>query len=298
MTNQTHNKQTKLIRNFLVLVAILILSVLIFKREVKLHFDGSRSLQDVYYQTSLGPRIPGSEAHKKVIEWIVDTVEDQGWSADIQETSYNDVRVQNIVAKNRPGTPHIILGAHYDSRMYADRDPDPSKKSNPVPGANDGASGVAVLTEIIRVLPKNFEKNLWLVFFDAEDNGNIPGWDWILGSQAFARDLSAKPNSVVIIDMIGDKDLNIHYEKNSDVELTLEIWEVARTLGYAEYFISSPKYSILDDHIPFVQSDIPAIDIIDFDYAYHHTTHDTADKVSAQSLQIVGEVLLAWLLQN
>jgi len=275
---------------------LLILTAL--NREVDIIFDGDRALQDVYYQTALGPRIPGSEAHEKTIDWIVQRAENNGWIIEIQETDIYQTHVRNIIAKNRSEMPEVIIGAHYDSRMYADKDPDSQKWTEPVPGANDGASGVAVLLELTRVLPKDIEKNIWLVFFDAEDNGNIPGWDWILGSQAFVQDYAINPEAVVIIDMIGDKDLNIHLENNSHAELSREIWDIAAKMGYNKHFIPTPKYSILDDHIPFIEAGMRAIDIIDFDYAYWHTTEDTPDKLSAESLEIIGKVLHTWLLQK
>ena len=128
----------------------------------------------------------------------------------------------------------------YDSRMVADQDPDPAKRSEPVPGANDGASGVAVLLELARILPEDFPGTVWLVFFDAEDNGNIPGWDWILGSTAFVDGLQGKPDAAVIIDMIGDADLRIPYERNSDPPLMGEIWNAAAAQGYEEIFVSEP----------------------------------------------------------
>lgn len=273
------------------------LLILTGKEEVPT-FSGERALQDVYYQTALGPRVPGSEAHESIIEWITNKSSEAGWVVDIQETTINNIQIKNVVAKKQDGAPEIIIGAHYDSRLYADKDPDPSKWIEPVPGANDGASGVAVLLELARTLPTDLDANVWLVFFDAEDNGNIPNWDWIQGSQAFVRDLRERPEAVVIIDMIGDKDLNIHFESNSDIGLSNEIWATAESLGYQSIFIPTPKYRILDDHIPFVQAGIPAVDIIDFDYAYWHTTQDTPDKVSAESLQVIGDVLTTWLLQK
>jgi Zn-dependent M28 family amino/carboxypeptidase len=135
---------------------------------------------------------------------------------------------------------------------------------------------------------------IWLVFFDAEDNGRIQGWDWILGSRAFVDGLSGKPDAVVIVDMVGDMNLEIYKEKNSDQELTESIWGVAAQLGYHQ-FKPTPKYAMLDDHTPFLQAGIPAVDIIDFDYPYWHTSQDTADKVSANSLEAVGETLRTWL---
>jgi Zn-dependent M28 family amino/carboxypeptidase len=179
--------------------------------------------------------------------------------------------------------------------MLADQDPDPNNRNQPVPGANDGASGVAVLLELARVLPESTPKSIWLVFFDAEDNGNIPGWDWILGSDSFVSELDVQPEAAIIIDMIGDSDLNIYREQNSDQDLTDEIWAVAEDLGYPEQFINTTKHQMIDDHTPFIRAGIPAVDIIDFDYPYWHTIQDTPDKVSAQSLQAVGDTLYAWL---
>ena len=137
---------------------------------------------------------------------------------------------------------------------------------------------------------------IWLVYFDAEDNGNLPGGEWIVGSRAFVESLEGKPDAVVVVDMIGDADLNIFMERYSDQGLTTEIWDIAASMGYEDHFIPQHKYQIIDDHLPFVQAGITAIDIIDFDYPYWHTVEDTLDKVSPESLQIVGDVVLAWLL--
>ncbi|HNB50760.1 MAG TPA: M28 family peptidase, partial [Anaerolineales bacterium] len=173
--------------------------------------------------------------------------------------------------------------------------------ADPVPGANDGASGVAVLLELARVLPPDLDKNVWLVFFDAEDDGRIEGKEWIMGSTFFVEQLTADktaplPDAAVIVDMIGDADLNVYLEMNSDLALSEEIWGVAASLGYAEAIIPDPRYRMLDDHIPFKNAGIPVVDMIDFDYPYWHTVADTADKVSPQSLKIIGDTLLKWLL--
>jgi hypothetical protein len=258
-------------------------------------FDGHRAYEDVKYQISLGPRPPGSRAHSRTIEWIVRELNQHGWSVEVQESWKMDHPIRNIVAKRGTGTPWIVLGAHYDTRIYADQDPDPKKRILPVPGANDGASGVAVLIELARTIPESLDKQIWLVFFDAEDNGRVPSWDWILGSQAFVEQLHGTPDAAVILDMIGDADLNIYLERNSSPSLSAAIWAQAAALGHADSFIPVPKHSMIDDHTPFLNAGIPAVDIIDFDYPYWHTLGDTADKVSAESLQVVGETILAWL---
>lgn len=259
-------------------------------------FSGERALEDVAYQLSLGPRTPGSAAHAEEVEWIQDELTRSGWAVELQETIVSGVVVRNIIAKRGQGVPWIILGAHYDSRIEADQDSDPNRRKMPVPGANDGASGIAVLLELARIIPADLDKQVWLVFFDAEDNGSYDGRGWIIGSRAFVDELIGKPDAVVIVDMIGDADLNIYKEKNSNPELTNEIWEIASGLGYGQ-FIPEYKYRMTDDHTPFLEANIAAIDIIDFDYPYWHTTQDTLDKVSAESMQAIGDTLLAWILR-
>ena len=260
-------------------------------------FNGQRAYADVQTQVAFGPRVPGSEGHAKVQAWMQDELVNAGWQVEIQKSEALGHPIQNIVAKRSDKSPQIIIGAHYDSRMFADNDPDPANHSKPMPGANDGASGVAVLLELSRSLPENTIP-VWLVFFDAEDNGNIEGWDWILGSREFVNNTSFAPRAVVVVDMIGDADLNIYKEHNSDPGLTDEIWNTAKSLGYESKFIPEYRYSMIDDHTPFLQAGMPALDIIDFDYPYWHTTQDTPDKVSAESLEIVGKTLWTWITQK
>jgi Zn-dependent M28 family amino/carboxypeptidase len=260
-------------------------------------FDGQRALADVETQVAFGPRTPGSSGHAQILEWMRAELSKAGWESRIQSTEMLGHPVQNLIAYRGDDPPQIILGAHYDTRMFADHDPDPGKQLDPVPGANDGASGVAVLLELARVLPKD-SAPVWLVFFDAEDNGRIAGWDWILGSKAFVDGLEFQPEAAVVVDMIGDADQNIYIERNSTPELVQEIWGVAAELGYGQSFISRPNYSMLDDHTPFLQAGIPAVDIIDFDYPYWHTTEDTVDKISAQSLEAVGSTLREWIVRR
>lgn len=260
-------------------------------------FDGQRAYADVQTQVAFGPRSPGTDGHAQIVAWMRAELESAGWQVEVQESEALGHPVQNIVAKRGDASPQIILGAHYDSRMFADNDPDPANRTQPVPAANDGASGVAVLLELARTLPKDSVPT-WLVFFDAEDNGRIEGWDWILGSREFVKNNVLQPRAVVVIDMIGDADLNIYKERNSNAGLTDEIWGVANSLGYEKQFIAEYKYSMEDDHTPFLEAGIPAVDIIDFDYPYWHTVGDTTDKVSAKSLEAVGKTLWTWITQQ
>jgi Zn-dependent M28 family amino/carboxypeptidase len=257
-------------------------------------FDGQRAYQDVLQQVSFGPRVIGSDAHALAAAYIQDELRQAGWKIELQKTTWQGSPVENILATRGGQTPQIILGSHYDSRSQADQDPGPGPHP-PVPGANDGASSVAVLLELARTLPRNTIP-LTLVFFDTEDDGGLNGMDWLLGSRAYVHALTFQPKAVVILDMIGDKDLNINMERNSSGSLVSQIWKQAADLGHQDKFIPTPKWSMEDDHTPFLEAGLPAVDVIDFDYPYWHTTQDTADKVSPDSLQIVGEVIRAWII--
>lgn len=291
--------RTGLIRLILVCLLLLVVGALstslFYKPLGREGFNAGRAYQDVLFQTALGPRVPGSQAHKEVIQYFIQELKRAGWQVTLQRGERLGHSATNILASRGALQPQVIVGAHYDSRMTADRETDQSLRGTPVPGANDGASGAAVLLELARTIPIPNSEGVWLVFFDLEDQGNIEGWDWILGSRIFVDHLTTTPEAVIIIDMIGDRNLLIPREMNSDPELTAELWKLAAELGYGNIFLDLPGYRILDDHIPFLERGIRAVDIIDFDYPHWHTLRDTPDKVSPASLEIVGNVLLAWL---
>lgn len=202
--------------------------------------------------------------------------------------------MRNLIGKSTGlGQQPILLGTHYDTRPVADRDP--HNPSQPVPGANDGASGVAVLLELARVLdPDRLETPLWFAFFDGEDGGGSAGGEWILGSRHFAQHLDLHPTAVIIVDMVGDADLQLYFEHNSALNLASSIWATANQLGF-EAFVPFPRHALLDDHTPFLELGISSVLIIDFDYPYWHTTQDTFDKISSDSLAQVGRTLEVWL---
>ncbi|HJX41881.1 MAG TPA: M28 family peptidase, partial [Anaerolineales bacterium] len=212
----------------------------------------------------------------------------------VQSFSYHGIELKNFIGMAGPADdPPVVLGAHYDTRPKADNDP--SDPAAPVPGANDGGSGVAVLLELAAAMPpESLPQAVWLVFFDAEDSGGIEGWEWIVGSSHFVETLEAEIEAAVIVDMVGDTDLQLALELNSTGWLQQEIWLTAQTLGYGA-FIAGPGPSILDDHTPFLRAGIPAVDIIDFVYPHWHTQADTLDKVSPASLEQVGRTLQTWL---
>jgi glutaminyl-peptide cyclotransferase len=266
----------------------------LYRQSASLKFDGERAYNDVKTQVSFGPRVPGSVAHSRELDWLRTSLESKGWQVQIQQSQSLGHPIQNLVAYRSDKPPEFILGAHYDSRIYADHDPDPAKQTQPTPGANNGGSGVAVLLELARSLPADSQP-VWLVFFDAEDNGKIPGWDWTLGSKAFVSGMTVKPQAMVLVDMVGGTGATFYMDGNSDTQLRNSIWDTAARLGYKDIFIPNVKYNILDDHIPFIQAGIPSVDIIDIDDKYWLTASDTPDHVSPRSLQAVGSVLWNWL---
>ena len=221
------------------------------------------------------------------------------------------IPVRNIVATFGEG-PTILIGAHYDSRIYSDHDVDESLHTAPMPGANDGGSGVGVLLELARVISENYTANnqIRLVFFDAEDNGRIEPFSqlyggfasgYLVGSTLNAAGLDPETDDVaymLLIDMVGDIDQRIPQEGYSvqfAPEIVNGLWDIAAELGYEEQFPQEVRSPITDDHVPFLQRGIPAVDIIDLEYEYWHTTGDTLDKVSADSLERVGRVVQAYL---
>jgi Zn-dependent M28 family amino/carboxypeptidase len=282
------------------LVALAVGSVLIwrtgnFTSPVHAAFDGNLAYSHVIAQVEFGPRIPGTEGNLKTSDYVAEQLKAVGWSVEFQDFTYKDTPVRNVIGRANAGKgPIIILGAHCDTRRLADKDPAHSR--DPVPGANDGASGVAVLLELARVLDlRQVRHEIWLAFFDAEDNGGIEGWNWIVGSTYMADNLSTQPDAMILVDMIGTTDQQIYFDRNSDRALSEKVWKIAGQLGYGDHFIPEARWAMIDDHIPFARRQIPAIDIIDFDYPYWHTVADTADKVSPDSLQRVGRTLQVFL---
>ena len=254
-------------------------------------------------QCNLGPRYPGSDEIVLCRNYIISalnqygaSVEEQYFSVIINDTEFEGV---NIIAKFYPRmSRRILLGAHYDTRPWADKEEDISLHDTPIIGANDAASGVAVLLELASIISKKQPEQFGidLVFFDLEDMGTYQKNEtWCLGSEHFAKNYTGKkPEKAIIVDMIGDKDLEINMEYSSyhnSPALVNEIWETGKNLGFSE-FKQRIGNRIYDDHYPLIKIGINAIDIIDFDYPYWHTLADTPDKCSSQSLYIVGQTLL------
>ena len=269
-------------------------------------FNADSAFVFLHEQCDIGPRYPGSPGHDRVRRYLIEKL--AAFGAIVSQQPFDAVpagndtlHLVNIIAKYRPAAPNrILLGAHYDTRPRADRDPHPENRAKPIIGANDGASGVAVLLEIARLLgtwkpPVGVD----LVFFDGEDygeEGHIE--DYLLGSRRFAGGLGGyRPTAVIVVDMVGERDSRIPLEGFSSAAsaaLCARIYGIAETLG-VENFVRSQGPTIIDDHLPFIQAGLAAIVLIDFDYPYWHTLSDTPDKCAGASLAAVGSVLVRFI---
>ena len=271
-------------------------------------FDGATALEYVKTQLAFGPRIPGTEGHVRTGDWITqmmreraDTVIEQRWTHTT--ASGDSLPMRNVFARFRPdAAERILYVTHWDTRPVSDM-ADADRRSMPVPGANDGASGVALLIalgDLLRQAPPSVGVDF--LFTDGEDYGSFgpPEVDVLIGSKYFAENLPSpgyRPLFGILWDMIGDRDLQIGKEGHSvdkAPDVVERVWRTAADLGYSQYFNPGSWGPITDDHLPLLEKGIPIIDVIDIAYSAHHTPDDTIDKVSAESLKIIGDV--AWAL--
>lgn len=266
-------------------------------------FNADSAFEYLKKQVSFGARVPNTKAHEDCKNFLVAEISKYADAVNLQKFTHfylgKIFNLTNIIASfNLNSGYRILLCAHWDSRPYADEEKEASKKIQPVPGANDGASGVAVLLEIARILKENPPPiGVDIVFFDGEDLGASGDLEnFCIGSKYFAKNKSPNylPQFGILLDMVGDKELEIYKEENSvkyAPDVVNYVWSIARELGIYE-FKESVKHSVYDDHIPLNEAGIRTIDIIDFDYPYWHTTEDTPDKCSPESLKKVGTVVL------
>jgi glutaminyl-peptide cyclotransferase len=293
-------------------------------RGPKTAFDGQAAMGFVKAQLDFGPRVPGTPAHEKAADWIIaemkkrtDSVVVQSWT----QTTANGTKLplRNILARFNPTAPQRVLYlTHWDTRPTADQDSNLGARTQSFPAANDGASGVGLfvaMADVFKKTPPSVGVDLLFVDgedwggFDPDSSGAYP--DALFGSQYFAAHLPSpdyKPLYGALFDMIGDADLQIYQEANSvqqAPEVVNRVWQTANDLGYSKYFINQVGQQITDDHVPLLKKGLRVIDIIDIQYGvlpklhdgfsevnpnYHHTTQDTFDKLSAKSLQAVGDV--------
>ena len=290
-------------------------------------FDGEAALGYLRAQVEMGPRVPGTEVHRRAGDWIVSQMRSRADTVEVQEWTHvtqagKSLPMRNIFARINPAaTTRVLYIAHWDTRPTAENDRNFGARQRPVPGANDGASGVALLMAVADALRKTPPVyGVDLLFVDGEDYGTFGKWedttqnkDVLIGSQYFASRApkTYQPVFGVVWDMIGDADLQLYQEQHSienAPEVVARVWAVARELGYEKVFRAEGKGYITDDHLPFLQQGFRVIDVIDLDYCagggtdceednLHHTVSDDLSRVSAKSLQIVGDVALTLLLK-
>jgi len=270
-------------------------------------FVGPRAFGYLEQQMQFGPRIPGTAAHERAGDWILQHLRATADSVVVQSITHATrhgatLHLRNFFARFRPGAPdRVLLLAHWDTRPHADQSQNLGQQRLPVPGANDGASGVAVLLGVADALKaKPPTLGVDLLFVDGEDYGNFAtdSTDVLIGSRYFAahQPPGYQPLFAVLFDMVADKDQQFYYEGNSQAfapEVVDRVWRVAAELGYGRVFVPGVRNTLTDDHVALQKAGIHAIDVVDFDYPYWHTTDDTIDKVSAASLQVVGDVAVA-----
>ena len=277
------------------------------------YFDGERAFELLEAQVAFGPRYPGSPGHAATTAFLEDYLRSRAHQLRIQRTSrdhpYKDapLLIINFLARFNPSArSRVMILAHYDTREWADQEDDPHKRSQPILGANDGASGVAILLVLADILSQEPPAiGVDLLFVDAEDLGKSGELEnYSLGTKAFLLDMTellggTRPRYAVLLDMVGDAQLSLPYEYYSwrgTRRLTQRIWNLALDLGYTQ-FRTELGAAIYDDHVPLLEAGIPTVDIIDFSYPnteenYWHTLEDTPDKCSAESLEAVGTVII------
>ena len=271
-------------------------------------FNGSAAYNYAGAQVAFGPRVPGTPAAKQGGDWIIRQMRARADTVIVQSFTYTTadgkkLPLRNILARFRPELPERVLYVtHWDSRPISESATTEAEKKMPVPGANDGASGVGMFVALGDAL-KRTRPNVGvdLLFTDGEDYGQFgpPEVDVLIGSKYFAKHLPSadyKPLYGVLWDMIGDKDLRIPYEMFSfqrAPEVVSRVWQTAADLGYANIFVEESGGEVVDDHVPLLDAGLRVIDVIDLTYPPHHTPCDTMDKISAKSLATVGDVATA-----
>lgn len=261
-------------------------------------FSGAAALEFTRKAVSFGPRPPGSPAIAKLQEYILAQLKATGAEVSIDpfkaQTPVGPISMKNIIARfpGKSGKAVAITG-HYDTK---------SMPGTYFVGANDGGASTGFLLEMARAVAKQPHKNdIYLVWLDGEEAfAQWSSTDGVYGSRHLAAKWEAdgtleRMKALINVDMIGDKDLGIAYEANSSSSLRALVWTTAANLGMGQYFLREP-FAIEDDHMPFLERGVNALDLIDFDYgpnnSYWHTDKDTMDKLSAKSFDVVGAVLL------
>lgn len=277
-------------------------------------FNADSAFSYLAKQVAFGPRVPNSVAHHQAGDYLVSELRRHGASvleqrADLTAFDGTILHARNIFGQFNPNAERrLLLVAHYDCRPWADQDEDPAKRNLPVEGANDGASGVALLLELARIFPLlNLDTGLDILFTDAEDWGTDNNDDsWAMGTRYFVNNPilpGYSPSVVIVADMVGGAGASFPMEffsMQNAPALTQRIWQAAAAAGHADRFPAVPGGAVTDDHIEFQKAGIPAIDIIEyypgsgFDPDWH-TSHDTLGNIDRETLRAVGETLTHYL---
>ena len=269
-------------------------------------FDGDAALALVRAQVAFGPRVPGSEGHARQLEWMVARLDTLAAEVAVDTFTHvtrarDTLTLFNVTARFVPdATRRILLLAHWDTRPRSDAASDPARRATPVPGANDGASGTAVLLVLAELFARTPPPmGIDLLFTDGEDYGPSAD-DMLLGARRFAAGLAdeGRPIYGLLLDMVGDADASFPvegYSAQAAVVVVRKVWRAAERLGYRDHFPSGVGQSLVDDHVPLLDAGLPTANIIDFTYGpanrYWHTPDDTPERLSPRTLEMVGEVV-------
>ncbi len=267
-------------------------------------FDGAAAYELVKRQVEFGPRIPGTPGHQAMGEWLRGYLSERADTLIIQQFQHTSVDGETLPLMNfwaRFGSSDsqpLLLLAHWDTRPFSDKAPDPADREKPVPGANDGGSGTAILLQLAQMFREQAPpRRVDILLVDGEDYGDFAdGRDVFLGSRHFAENLpdGYSPEFGVLLDMVGARDMELPVEGYSNSrapEVVDLVWGLAQRMGFGDVFRREVGSTVTDDHLPLNDAGIPTIDIIDFPYTYWHTPEDTPDKLSASSLGMVGAVM-------
>ncbi len=280
-------------------------------------FSADSAYSYVARQVDFGPRVPNTAAHRQAGDWLASELKRHG--AEVVEqpmtlTAFDGTRLnaRNIMGRYNPDAQQrILLLAHWDCRPWADEDADEAKRRQPVDGANDGASGVGVLLEVARQLGmKAPSKGVDILFVDAEDWGTDGDSDsWAMGTRYFVANppvADYAPDCAILLDMVGGKDARFYREYFSEQaapELNDVLWQTAARIGYGDRFVNRMGSAVTDDHVELIKGGIPAVDIIEYrpgsGFNEHwHTSHDNMDGISAETLGVVGETVMTFIMNN
>ena len=276
-------------------------------------FDENHAFSYLVAQCDFGPRNPGSDGYYACLDYLITELDQSANEIILQDFSYQERRynkqynLENIIARFNPDSEfQTVISAHWDTRPWADQEDLRQDRDQPIIGANDGASGVAILLELAKIMGENPPPiGVNLVFFDGEDLG-VPGENetYCQGSRFFAKNLPIpRPDEAINLDMVGDKQLVLPIERYSleyHPELVRHLWDRAKDMGL-DAFIGRVDYAIYDDHIPLNEiAGIPSIDIIDFKYPnsyanFWHTLNDIPENCSEESLGQVGALMVDYI---